>query len=118
MGLEQPSTQSGNFTTESMANIYIFTIIKCDKTMTWKFHVDESTEGRHDMIIGRDLLNTLGINIKLSYNTIDYGKGTYQGCTTTMADLNNYDFNFINGNMREFSEELFLNSYINKCYSS
>ena len=36
------------------------------KTVTWKFYIDESTNGRYDMILGRDLLTALGMYIKFS----------------------------------------------------
>ena len=35
------------------------------KIVMWKFHVDKSTAGRYDMIIFRDLLTNLGIDIKI-----------------------------------------------------
>ena len=40
------------------------------KIVTWKCHVDESTNGRYDMILGRDLLTALGLDLKFSENVI------------------------------------------------
>ena len=42
--------------------------------MTWNFHVDESTKVRYDIIVGRDILTALVLNLKLSdhINEVDY----------------------------------------------
>ena len=40
------------------------------KTVTSKFHVDDSVEGRYNVILGRDLLTTLVLDIKFSDNVI------------------------------------------------
>ena len=34
--------------------------------MTWKYYVDDSTKGRYNTILGRDLLTALGLDIKFS----------------------------------------------------
>ena len=44
------------------------------------------------MIVGRDLLTALGLELKLSENFIIGGKGIYEGCPKPMADIINYDF--------------------------
>ena len=31
--------------------------------VTWNCHVDDSSKGRYDMVLGRDLLTYLGLNI-------------------------------------------------------
>ena len=60
-------TQYGKFTTSKKVNIYFclpdFSAIK---TVTWKCHVDEPDNGRYGMILGRDLLTALGLDIKFS----------------------------------------------------
>ena len=43
------------------------------KILTWKCHVDKSTIGRYDMILGRDLLTVLGLDLKFSENVIHGG---------------------------------------------
>ena len=72
-------TQSGNFTTKYIIN-KDFTLpdFSETKTMTWKYHVDESTEGRHDIIISRGLLATLWMNSDFYDNTIECGEVPYQ----------------------------------------
>ena len=42
----------------------VFTYTQCNKVLTWKFQVDESTAGRYNMIIGRDILTKLVIYLK------------------------------------------------------
>ena len=49
------------------------------KIVMWKFHVDESTNGRYDMILGRDLLTALVIDLKSSDNVIIGGEVPYKG---------------------------------------
>ena len=56
----------------------------------------ESTEFWYNIIIVRELLMALVIYIKLSNNNIAYRKGSYEGWTSPMLDLNNYDFEPLN----------------------
>ena len=41
--------------------------------------MDESTNGRYDMILGRDLLAKLVLDLKFSENIIVGGKGSCEG---------------------------------------
>ena len=43
---------------------FFLTGIYCEKIVTWKCHVDESTNGRYNMILGRDLLTALVMDLK------------------------------------------------------
>ena len=45
--------------------------------VTWKFHVDYSAKGRYDMILGRNLLSELELNLKLSDNVIEVDDGPF-----------------------------------------
>ena len=54
------------------------------KTLIWKCCVDDLTEGRYDMIIGRDLLKNIVIDIQPYDNTIDFDEGPYWGYTTSI----------------------------------
>ena len=58
-----------------------FTLLALSATnfVTWNFHVDESTKGRHDMILGRDLLSELEQNLKLSDHFIKLDDMTLKG---------------------------------------
>ena len=44
------------------------------------------------MILGRDLLNALGLDLKFSENIIIHGEGPYEGCLAHMVNLSNYEF--------------------------
>ena len=61
----------------------------------WKYHVNEYTDGRYDMILGRDLLTALGLDINFSENVIIGEEGPYIGCSSTIVDVINYDFKSI-----------------------
>ena len=47
--------------------------------MTWKSHVEKPTNGRYDMILGRELLTALGLDLKFYNNVIIGGEGPYEG---------------------------------------
>ena len=51
--------------------------------------IDESTNGRYDMIPGRDLLTALVLDLKFSENVIRGGEGPYKGCSEPIVDVNN-----------------------------
>ena len=55
----------------------------------------KSTNGKYDMILGRDLLTELGLDFKFTENFIIGGEGPYEGCLEPMTDLSNYDFTSI-----------------------
>ena len=65
------------------------------KIVTWKCHVNESTNVRYNMILGRDLITALGLNLKFSDHFIIIEEGLYEECSTPMVDVRNYDFIFI-----------------------
>ena len=60
-------TQAGNITTNHEVKVY-FTLpaLSVTNVMTWKCHLDDSTKGRCYMILEKDLLTELGLNLKLS----------------------------------------------------
>ena len=56
--------QAAKFTTHEMEKVdFCLPEISATKIMTWKFHADESTERRHNMIVGRDLLTTIVLDL-------------------------------------------------------
>ena len=65
------STQPETFTTKLIDNVE-FTDLESSakKIVTWGFNLDESTKGFYCIIIGRNLLKTLVIEIKFSDNNI------------------------------------------------
>ena len=101
--------------TNEMVKLQLYLpVLSATKTVTWKYHVDDSTAGRYNMIISRYLLTKLGIDLKFSTNTIQCSKGSYQGCTTPMVNLDYYDFEPINIKMCTFLEGSLLNAYVKK----
>ena len=68
------SAQAGNFTTNSMVKIeFSLPDFIVTKVVIWKRHVDNSTEGFHNMIIVRYLLTKLGIdnnNLQIPYSVV------------------------------------------------
>ena len=83
------------------------------KRMTWKFHIDESTNGRYNMILGRYLITTLVLDLKFFDNFI-IGR---EGCSSTMVDVSNYGFKSIIDKTVK-PEEYFINSYIDEDFES
>ena len=62
------------------------------KVMSCKCHVDNKTNSRYDMILGRGLITAMGLDLKYSENLIIGGAGPYELCLVPMADLSNYGF--------------------------
>ena len=61
--------QSGRFTTSKKVNIdFLWLELSVTKIGMCKLHVDESSNGIYDMILSRDLLTALGLDIKFSKN--------------------------------------------------
>ena len=54
-----------------------------------------ATTGRYDMILGRDLLTVLGLDLIFSKNIILGGEGPKKGCSAPMVGVNNYEFNIL-----------------------
>ena len=47
--------------------------------MTWKCHANESTKIRYNMILGRDILTAMVLDLKSSKHVIIGGDGLYEG---------------------------------------
>ena len=56
--------QPGKVATPKKVNIYLCsTEFSATKIMSWKCHMDKKTNSRYDMILGRDLLTTMGLDL-------------------------------------------------------
>ena len=86
---------AGKFTTSKVNAYFCIPEFSAAKVITWKFHMDESTNGRYYMILGRDLLTALVLDLKFSKNVIICGEGPYEGCSAPMMDVSNYNFTSI-----------------------
>ena len=58
--------------------------------------MDDSTKGRYDMILCKDLLIELRLNLKSFYHIIASYDGTFKGSLKTIIDLGMYEFNDLN----------------------
>ena len=81
----------------------------------WKFHTDESINSGYDMILVRDLLTELGLDIKFSDNVIVGGEGPYEGCSPPIVYLSNYNFKSISDKTVK-PEEYFINAYVSELF--
>ena len=90
-------TQARDITTKLKDKKY-FTLPELCATeiMTWNCHVNDSAKGRYDMILGRDILKTLGLNLKLFYYVIESDYGYFKELTPHMVDLGMYEFKYLN----------------------
>ena len=69
------------------------------------------------MILGRDLLTALGLDLKFSENIILGGDRPFKGCSVSMVDFITYDFKPLTDNKVK-PEESFINAYFNECPKS
>ena len=90
-------TQAGNITTNIKVEIY-FTLpdLSMTKIMMWNFHVYDSTKVRYNMILGRNILTALGLNLKLSPHVIKADNGHLKGSTAPMVGMGTYEFKILN----------------------
>ena len=58
----------------------------------WNFHVDASTKGRSGIILGRYLLTSLRLNLKLFEHVIEADDGPLKWSSSPMVDLGTYEF--------------------------
>ena len=69
------------------------------------------------MILGRDLLNNLRLDIKFSEEIIFRGDGPFKGCSAPMIDVSTYEFKPLTENKVK-PEESFINVYAKKILES
>ena len=60
--------------------------------MTYNCRVDDSYKGRYEMILGRDLLTALVLNLKFYEHVFETDYGPLKGSTAPMVDLGTYEF--------------------------
>ena len=81
-------TQAGNIATDLKVGLdFTLPEISATNSVTWKFHADDSIKGRYDMILGRNILIELGLNLKLFDRIIEADDGYFKGSTAPMVDL-------------------------------
>ena len=90
-------TQAGNIS--SNLKVYVdFTLppLSVTNVVTRKCHVYDSAKGMYGMILGRDILKELLLNLKCSEHVIEADDGPFKGSTTPMVDLGAYVFKDLN----------------------
>ena len=114
----QWQTQAGNITTNIKVNVdFSFPALSATNVMMCKCHVDDSTKGRYDMILGRYLLTQLVLNLKFSNHVTESDDGPFMRATTPMVDLGAYVFKDLNtGDIK--LEESFTDAYAEELYES
>ena len=65
--------------------------ISATNVVTFNCHMNDFARGRYYMILGRDILTALGLNLKFSDNLIESDGGNFKGFTAPMVDLGTYD---------------------------
>ena len=93
----QWNTKAGNITANLKVKV-VFNLpaLIAMNAMTWNFHVVESAKGTYDMLLGRDLLIELGLNLKFSEHATKANDGPLNGYRTPMIDLGTYTFKDLN----------------------
>ena len=106
--------QAEMFTISKKADVDFFLLgFSATKILTWKCHIDDSTNSRYDTILGRHLITLLVLDIEFSENFIIDGEGTYKGCSTPMVDVSNYEFNIITVKRLNWKNPLLTRTSIN-----
>ena len=77
-------------TTEKVDVDFSLTELSATKIMMWNCQVDKFTTDRYNIILCRDLLTALGLDLKFSENFIIDSDGKYEGCSSPMVDFKNY----------------------------
>ena len=85
--------------------------LSATNVVTCKCHLDDYDKGINDIILGRDLLTKLGLNLKLSDHVIEAGDGPFKGSTTPMVDFGTHIFKGLN-TWKITPEESFTNDYV------
>ena len=72
-------------------NVYFFlTEFSVTKIVSWKCHVDNSINSGYNVILGRDLLTSLVLDLNFSKNIVTGGEGLYEGYLATMVYASKY----------------------------
>ena len=111
-------TWARNITTSIKIKVH-FTLpaLSARNVVMWEFCVDDSSKVRYNMILGRDILTELGLNLKLSEHAIKADDGTFKGYTTPMIDLVICVFKYLNTGKRT-PKESFTNANTREVYES
>ena len=88
------STKAGSFQTTSRCKCtFSFPEFHENKYITWKVYVDESDPemSRYDMIVGRDILTEIGLDLKFSEQVMEWDNATVPMRSTRWLDSHHID---------------------------
>ena len=87
-------TKAGNITTNTKVKIYLtWPEFSATKIVTWNCDMYVSDKGMYDMILSKDILTALWLNIKLSDHMTNANDGSLKG-STPMVDLGTSQFKY------------------------
>ena len=93
-------SQAGKFMTSQKVNVdFCLPKFSATKIVSWKCHVYNRANIRNDIILSRELLTALGLDLNFFVNIIIGGEGPYEGCSAPMVYLRNYDFKSLTENV-------------------
>ena len=76
LNTEKWMTKGGQFETSASCEIQMKLLdFSSSRTVTWRFHVDKNSKSEtenYDMIIGKDLMQNLGLDVKYSNLTLQW----------------------------------------------
>ena len=100
-------TQAEKFTNSKKVNTgFCLTDFSATKIVSCTCNVDNKTNSKYNMILGRDLLTALVLDLKFSENIIIGGEGPYEGYLSPMIDCSNCDFKSLTENIVKPEESL------------
>ena len=81
-------TQAGNITTNLKVKIH-FTLpeLSMTKHLTWNCHVDDFSNGRQEIVLGRDILTAVWLNLNYISTSSKH---------IVMVDMDTHEFNILN----------------------
>ena len=85
--------------------------------MTWKCHVDDYAKDRYEMILGRDILTQLRLNLKWYDHFIEADDVPLKGSTSPTVHLGTYIFKDLNIGENK-PKESFIDAYVKEVYES
>ena len=80
--LIQCHTQARNITNNLKFKVdFTLLALRAKNVVPGKFHVDDSSKGRYNIILGQYLLTELVLNLKISEHAIEANNGPFKGST-------------------------------------
>ena len=84
---------AGNLTTYYKSKVSLrLPELNTANVLMWECHLDDYTRIKYTMILCRDLLKALRLNLKRSKDSLrGCSNGPFERCTSTMLNLGTYD---------------------------